>query len=246
MQINSITKRPKAVMFDLDDTIISYDGASEKAWKVICAKFTEENKTSFSAEEMLEAVDNVKDSYWSDPARHKWGREHLTEARREVLTLAMERLGFSDRGKIIETADSYTSLQKEMICLFDGAYDAVKRLKNAGIKTALITNGSSEGQREKLDRFALAPLFDEILIDTEVGFSKPDERIFRLALDRLSVPPEEAVMVGDNPVWDTEIPQKMGIFAVLNNFRGLDISEYISADMVVESIAELTDFLLSL
>ena len=132
-----------------------------------------------------------------------------------------------------------------MICLFDGAYDAVKRLKNAGIKTALITNGSSEGQREKLDRFALAPLFDEILIDTEVGFSKPDERIFRLALDRLSVSPEEAVMVGDNPVWDTEIPQKMGIFAVLNNFRGSDISEDIPADMVVESIAELTDFLLS-
>ncbi len=246
MKINTISKRPKAVMFDLDDTIISYDGASEKAWKVICTEFTRANSTAFSAEKMLEAVDSVKHSYWSDPVRHKWGREHLTEARREVLLLAMERLGFSDREKIIRAADSYTALQKEKICLFDGACDAVKRLKNIGIKTALITNGSAEGQREKINRFALAPLFDEILIDTEVGFSKPDRRIFQLALDRLNVSPADAVMVGDNPVWDTEIPQEMGIFAVLNNFRSKDISDDVHADMVVENIAELTDFLLSL
>ncbi len=244
--MNKLEKRPKAVMFDLDDTIVSYFGASEKAWKIICEKFTAENPVDYSADEMKNILDSVKHEYWSDPVRHKWGREHIREARREVMLIAMPKLGISDKELLIKTADEYTDLQKNCVCLFDGSLSALRRIRSAGIKTALITNGSSEGQREKITRFGLEPLFDEIIIDTEVGFSKPDERIFRLALRRLKTSPEETVMIGDNPVWDTEIPQKIGIFSVWNNYAGTSPEEDIPADMTVKNISELADFLLSL
>lgn len=244
--MNKLEKRPKAVMFDLDDTVISYDGASEKAWKIICEKFTAENPVDLSADEMEKIIGSVKHEYWSDPVRHKWGREHITEARREVMLIAMPKLGLSDRELMIKTADEYTALQESCVCLFDGSLSALERIRSAGMKTALITNGSSEGQREKITRFGLGPLFDEILIDTEVGFSKPDERIFRLALERLKASPEDTVMIGDNPVWDTEIPQKMGIFSVWNNYAGTSPERDIPADMTVKNISELADLLLSL
>jgi hypothetical protein len=49
----------------------------------------------------------------------------------------------------------------------------------------LLTNGGSKGQRLKIDRFDLAPLFDAILIEGEVGFGKPDPRIYTKALEAL-------------------------------------------------------------
>ncbi len=49
---------------------------------------------------------------------------------------------------------------------------------------------------------------------------KPDERIFRLALDRASVSAEESAYVGDNPEFDVDPPAALGMFPVLVDRRG--------------------------
>jgi putative hydrolase of the HAD superfamily len=72
-------------------------------------------------------------------------------------------------------------------------YRLVEDLKTAGIRVALLSN--SWGDR--YPRAQLDELFDEVVISGEVGLRKPDAAIYRLALDRLDVAPEETVFVDD-------------------------------------------------
>ena len=52
------------------------------------------------------------------------------------------------------------------------------------------------------------------------GIEKPDERIYRLALERAAVGPDEAVYVGDNPEFDVDPPRRSGCSPVLIDRRG--------------------------
>lgn len=66
------------------------------------------------------------------------------------------------------------------------------------VKVAIITNGSTQRQKAKIINTNLNSCFDKIIISEEVGFSKPDKRIFELALIELNVQPEDTLFVGDD------------------------------------------------
>lgn len=105
----------------------------------------------------------------------------------------------------------------------------------------LITNGSAEKQRGKINRFCLSGFFEFCLIEGEVGVGKPDTRVFEIALQNLGLGPEDVWMVGDNLVWDVEAPQKLGIYSVWNDFRktGLPENSTIIPDRIINEISEL-------
>ncbi|MFZ1887334.1 MAG: HAD-IA family hydrolase [Candidatus Binataceae bacterium] len=77
-----------------------------------------------------------------------------------------------------------------------GTHEALDRLKRAGYKLAIVSN--AEGQVEgDAQRFGLAEFFDTIIDSHIVGVSKPDPRIFQIALERLGIAPDEARYAGD-------------------------------------------------
>ncbi|MBE7150375.1 HAD-IA family hydrolase [Bacillus mycoides] len=65
-------------------------------------------------------------------------------------------------------------------------------------KVGIITNGSTQRQKAKIMNTGLNEYFDTIIISEEVGFSKPDKRIFELALNKLNVQSEDVLFVGDD------------------------------------------------
>lgn len=73
----------------------------------------------------------------------------------------------------------------------------IHRIKQQ-VKVGIITNGSVERQKAKIAYTNLDRCFDTVIISEEVGFSKPDKRIFEMALKRLDVNPEETLFVGDD------------------------------------------------
>ena len=96
----------------------------------------------------------------------------------------------------------------------EGVDDALARLRDAGIKLAIVSN--SEGTVEAmLEEVGLRRHFDTVVDSWVVGVAKPDPRIFHLALDRLGVGPAEAIMVGDTPDKDIAGAQAAGTAAVL-------------------------------
>src|SRR5205809_953912 len=113
---------------------------------------------------------------------------------------------------IASLADAYNALHDEELSLFPDAHETLDRLKQLGIKLALITNGAAEPQRAKVVRFALEHRFDHIQIEGEHGFGKPEERAYTHAMEVLGVGPDETWMVGDNLEWEIVAPQRLGIY----------------------------------
>ena len=121
------------------------------------------------------------------------------------------------------------------------AIDTVRWLRDAGCRLALLTNGAGPAQRKKIARFGLTDLFDATLIEGELGFGKPDERVYCLALRALGVRPDEAWMVGDNLEWDVGAPQKLGVFSVWIDRagRGLPTVTDVRPDRIVRALSDL-------
>lgn len=232
---------PKAILFDLDDTIVSLDEASEIAWVKACKTFAESERPGFTSEQLLECISKIRKWYWGDPERHKVGRMDLINARREIVKAAMQKLGYFDEEKTFQMADNFCRMQDELVCPFPKSIETLEKLKEKGIRMVLITNGSAEKQHGKLNRFCLSGFFEFCLIEEEVGFGKPDTRVFELALQKLGLGAEEVWMIGDNLVWDVEAPQKVGIYSIWNDFRkkGLPEGSAIIPDRIINDISEL-------
>ncbi|HEY7198159.1 MAG TPA: HAD-IA family hydrolase [Gaiellaceae bacterium] len=80
-----------------------------------------------------------------------------------------------------------------------GGAEALDRLRSAGLALACVANWDSS-LGEYLGRAGVADRFDAVVSSAEAEALKPDPRIFRLALERLGVPPERALHVGDDEV----------------------------------------------
>ena len=91
----------------------------------------------------------------------------------------------------------------------------IDALKREGLLVAIISNTEDGRLRDSLEAAGLAELF-EVTVDSHlVGLRKPDPAVFRLALERLGVEPEEAVFVGDSYAHDALAARAAGMRAVL-------------------------------
>jgi putative hydrolase of the HAD superfamily len=105
----------------------------------------------------------------------------------------------------------------------------------------MVTNGASDAQREKIDRFELAPLFDAVLVEGEFGAGKPDPAVYAEALRLVDVAAEQAAMVGDNLVWDVLGAQRCGMQGIWidRQVRGLPDAPATRPDGVVRTLEQL-------
>jgi putative hydrolase of the HAD superfamily len=102
---------------------------------------------------------------------------------------------------------------------FPDAEPTLRLIKSRGLRLGLISN-FEEWLERLLERVGLTPYFDVLAISGVEGMEKPDPRIFRLALERAGTEPGEAVYVGDNPEFDTEPAEALGMLGVLLDRRG--------------------------
>ncbi len=233
---------PKGILFDLDDTIIAYSANSKAIWKEVCEEFSIEND-KLESESLYMTIKEVSSWYWNDPERHRIGRSDLNRARRAILEMVFERLGVDDIPLAHKIGETFQLRKEEGLFLFDGAIETLEYLVNNDVKLALMTNGETIKQREKIRRFNLEKYFTVILIEGEQGFGKPDERVFIKALEGMNLKPDKCWAAGDNLEWDVAGPQKMGIFGIWNDFRksGLPEDSEVKPDRIIYSIRELIE-----
>ena len=185
------SKLPTAILLDLDDTILAAFGHAEDQWNRTIAEF-EEHLTPHPPAEVIAAIQAYSRHLWSDQARHKYWRHQIGEARRHIVANAFAELaarggGAPDRELCNRIADRFNELQHAELRMFPGSHETLDRLKELGVKLALITNGAAEPQRAKVVRFSLEHRFDHIQIEGEHGFGKPEERAYTHAMEALGV-----------------------------------------------------------
>jgi putative hydrolase of the HAD superfamily len=230
-------KPPHAIFLDLDDTIIDDSSSVDSGWRTAI----EEHAAGLDTEALLKAENEVRLWYWSDPSRHQVGRRDLRATSTWIVEEALTRLGHTAPDLARKIAHRYRDIRDEAQAPLPGAIESIEKLRDHGIRLALLTNGSREAQRAKIERFDLARHFDYICVEGEFGWGKPDERVYRGALDALKAAPATTWMVGDNLEWDVAAPMRLGITGIwLDRFiAGLPDSSPVKPDRIILSINEL-------
>jgi 2-haloacid dehalogenase len=82
--------------------------------------------------------------------------------------------------------------------LLEGVLELIQTLSKK-YKMLLLTNGLKEVQRPRFNASALKPYITDIIVSGEVGFAKPDPRIFEAAFKTIGHPTKnEVLMIGDS------------------------------------------------
>ena len=207
-------------------------------WLQLCHEFAG-GLEAVTPEELHAAIFSSRDWLWGDAERARRGPLDLRQSRRDIVLGAFARLDIPDSPMVRRMADRYAAIREEAVRPFPGAIDTLRRLKEAGIRLGLITNGGTEMQRGKIERFDLGRFFEHIQIEGELGVGKPEERAFRHALDALGVRPDDAWMVGDNLEFDIRGAQRVGICAVWVDARrsGLPGGSTVLPDRTIGSLS---------
>lgn len=95
-----------------------------------------------------------------------------------------------------------------------GGPDAVRSLKGAGYRLAVVSNAEGQVERD-LASAGYEGLLETVVDSHVVGVEKPDPAIFGLALERLGMPADTAVYVGDVPSVDVVGARAAGLFPIL-------------------------------
>ncbi len=125
---------------------------------------------------------------------------------------------------------------------FDHVKDELIKLSDKGFRLGVISNWDKTAV-PILDMHGLTPLFENIIISSEVGFEKPSVEIFNIALDQAKISAEDCLYVGDNYYDDGIGSKNAGMdFVIINSFGTLGVEE-IKDCAIVPDITHLREFL---
>lgn len=209
---------PTAIFFDMDDTLLDAYAKPLDAWRRLLGQHAG-LLGAVAIEDLLAAILAHSRPFWGDRANALRWRQDIAGARRQVVRLAFASLNAADHPSADFLADAFTRMRHDEYRLFPDTIATLDGLRAQGVRLALITNGASDMQRHKIERFDLARHFDHIQIEGEFGRGKPELDVYHHALSRMAVSPAQTWMVGDNLEWDVLAPQSLGIHGIWYDFH---------------------------
>jgi putative hydrolase of the HAD superfamily len=232
----------RALLLDLDDTIIVEEPAAVAAFAAT-ARAAAERQRLDPAALALDARTRAREIWRAAPhhpfcrrigissweglfCRYDGAGEELRALRewapgyrRETWRRALADQGVVDDELAEELGERFGADRRALHETFADAAPALDVL-GADHALALVTNGASCWQREKLAASGLADRFDVVVVSGELGSAKPDPAVYAHALSALGVEPADAVMVGDNLRNDVDGALAAGLGAVWLNRDG--------------------------
>jgi HAD superfamily hydrolase (TIGR01549 family) len=236
--------RPQALFFDLDDTLLDNSGIPQSVART-CDSIAGE--FDLDAADLLQTNAEVWREYWPTVEESCWlGRIDGFAVSLEAWRRTLRKCGCSDERAVQLAFEQHQRFGREAHCLFDDARDLLAAVAEAELPVALVTNGSSDIQRDKLRVLGIEDVFDAVVVSGELGVAKPDPAPFHKAAAELSVEPDNVWHVGDSLTTDVAGARAAGLVAVWLNRACMPASdEQPRPDLEISSLAELARILLS-
>lgn len=194
---------------------------------------------TFTWEQFWGSFQKINMRYWNE--RNKAGHHIL-----EVLEYS-----FRDTLKELELdcsisnalANRYWKLFCHTCHFEEYAQDLLANL-HENYQLAIISNGIGEAQRSRLQVGKIAHYFDELIISDEVGYWKPDKKIFETALAQLNIHHTEALFIGDSLHDDYHGSINAGIDFCFYNPKGLLLEKEMRPTYTIEHLQEVKEILI--
>ena len=231
----------KVVLFDLDNTLYDYKPVHEKALNEVYKILKKEIK--ISQKEFLKLF---------KISRAEINRELAGTASSHNRVLYFQRLVEKSHNTIesdvvLKLYNAYWDNFLKNMKLKKGVIQTLKKLKQLNIKTAIVSDLTTNIQLRKMSKLGITPFFDVLVTSEEAGSEKPNPIMFLLALNKLNVLPSEAIMVGDNPVNDIEGGNSVGLDTILiANKKSTEFKfnqDYQKPNYSINEIPEILDIL---
>lgn len=250
-----------AVIFDLDETLVVEEASVREAFEAAALTAVAEGTDVDPAELAVAARVCARELWRGAPMREycvrvalaSWEglwcefdgngeelralRDWAPTYRREAWVRALAAQGVDDDALATRLGARFAKERRARHAVFKDAEPALVALHDTHA-LALLTNGPSDLQREKLAASGLGGYFDVVVASGDLGVGKPDIAVFRHVLERLGSPPL-ATMVGDNVERDIDGALAAGIGAVWINRDGRARPDGRGAMREISSLAEL-------
>ena len=178
----------RAVTLDLDDTLFAQSAWLDGAWRAVANAAGAFGINALALHEALVAC--AADG--SDMGG--------------VIDRALIAVGVDDADALLTSLVTvFIQWSPPILSLYPGVHDALVRLRSAGLRLVVVTDGNPIIQRGKIARLGLAMLVDEVVVSDEIGGTatrKPSPAGFLRALELAGVTADEAVHIGDRPGQD--------------------------------------------
>jgi len=127
--------------------------------------------------------------------------------------------------------------------LLPDARKIVEALNNKGIKMAVATNKLGRFSRAIFEHFGMDQLFAAIVGDEDVSQNKPDPEMLLYAMDKMGLPKEEVIMIGDSLI-DIQTARNTGIrvFAVPSGVTKREVLEQAQPTAILERLSDLLNY----
>jgi phosphoserine phosphatase len=233
-----------AILFDLDDTLVVEEPAADAAFRataeIAAARYPVDaallaRTARARAREVWRAgpayaygEDTIGMSSWEalwcrwegESTELRLCREWAAGYRTEAWTIALADHGIADPALAEELGRRFGEERRVRHQTFPDTRPALEELRTTHA-LALVTNGASCLQREKLAGSGLAETdFDAVVISGDLGIAKPRPEVFAHALALLGVSAAEAAMVGDSIERDVRGAEACGIRGIWLNRHG--------------------------
>jgi len=219
----------KAVLFDLDDTLFDHRHSSRHGLVVLRRRFPA------LREPTLDGLERRHSDYLEELHRRVVDRQlDLDEARVQRFQRLLTAYGApADRAAATRAAETYRAAYLHSRRPVTGAVALLAALATGTtLRVAIVSNNLLAEQVDKLRCCELDRYVDALVVSEQAGVSKPDPRIFEIALRKIGCAAKDAVMIGDSWANDIMGARAAGIRPVWFNRwrlprpeRGEDVTE---------------------
>jgi putative hydrolase of the HAD superfamily len=224
---------PKAILFDLDDTLWPITPVIIQAEETLFAWLA----THAPRVARQCTIESLRQARLALLAQQPEFQLDLGALRRAGLLAAFEQAG-EDAAKV-ELAMATFVAARNAVSPYDDVLPGLLRLKGR-VLVGSISNGNAD-----LQAIGLSHHFKVSVAAHQLGCAKPDAAIFHAACRELGVAPQDAVYVGDDVLLDVQGAQRAGLRAVWMNRTGSDkhLEHEVVPDAIVRDFGELLDWL---
>jgi putative hydrolase of the HAD superfamily len=200
----------KAVLFDLGNTLVK-----SFSLEIVFHKILSSFDIHIPLEKIKEAVEKTESEFGNIKNEPTYGKASYEEFWNEWDSRVLIRLGLPEDKKIVEgiltrwfdyaECDAYSEVK-----------DTLYKLKQMGLKIGIVSGAYEEDISLILERAHLQKeLFDITVGANTIEKAKPHPDVFKYALKKLNIKPDEALFIGDAVETDYKGAEKVGIKAVL-------------------------------
>ena len=217
------------IMMDIDNTLLDFDAAERKALLETLQQF------SLPCDEAaISRYHEINSSLWGELNKGKIRRDKLVVERFDRF---VKEIGAA--AKATELNRAYTEHLATHADVIPGAEEALQELAEVATMIA-VSNGTESVERGRLKLSGFEKYFDDIFISEAVGVSKPNPKIFQIAMRKLGIEHSDKVLVvGDSLSADIQGGVNAGLDTCWVNMNGLENESGLTPTYEVKALSEL-------